>query len=391
MNTVRELLKMKTTIIGIAVALLFQLLFSIIWMTGYEGMSDRVNKLSIAVVNEDAQSGAVIAKQLSAGLPVHVETAADMASARERLEDRDIQMIVHIPAEFTSLVAERDSKASIQYVVNESNPAMIKSIMTSIASQVTAAANKQAIAASAQTVLSQGMPAEKAAAMSVPLSERVISDIQSVNIVDGTNNQMVPMMMVLASFVGAMIMAQNLELSMTAISARTGRWQRLGARIAITIPAAIIVSLVGTSLVMLLGGQVEQGFWALWGYQTLFVLTFMIVAQSLLVLLGTAGMLINIALLSVQLVSSGAMMPREMLSSFYLNLGSVLPATYAVEGLMNLLFGGPGIGGDAAALFIIAGVMALVMIGMTALRREPASNTAAASAGQTRSNTLPES
>ncbi|AIQ13010.1 YhgE/Pip domain-containing protein [Paenibacillus durus] len=391
MNTIRELLKMKTTIIGIAVALLFQLLFSIIWMTGYEGMSDRVNELSIAVVNEDTQSGAVIAKQLSAGLPVHVETAADMASARERLEDRDIQMIVHIPADFTSLVAGRDSKASIQYVVNESNPAMIKSIMTSIASQVTAAANKQAIAAGAQAALSQGMPAEKAAATSDLLSERVVSDIQSVNIVDGTNNQMVPMMMVLASFVGAMIMAQNLEVSMTAISARTGRWQRLGARIAITIPAAIIVSLVGTSLVMLLGGQVEQGFLALWGYQTLFVLTFMIVAQTLIVLLGTAGMLINIALLSVQLVSSGAMMPREMLSGFYFNLGSVLPATYAVEGLMNLLFGGPGIRGDAAALLIIAGVMALVMIGTTALRREPASNAAAAPVGQTRSNTVPES
>ncbi|QWU13836.1 ABC-2 family transporter protein [Paenibacillus sophorae] len=391
MNTVKELLKMKTTIIGIATALLFQLVFSIIWMTGYEGMSDRIDELSIAVVNEDAQSGAVISKQLSAGLPVHVETAADMESARDRLEDRHIQMIVHIPAGFTSLVAGQDSKASIQYVVNESNPAMIKSIMTSIASQVTAAANKQAIAAGAHTVLSQGMPAEKAAAVSGVLSERVVSDIQSVNIVNGTNNQMVPMMMVLASFVGAMIMAQNLEISMTAISDRTGRLQRLGARFAITIPVAIIVSLVGTSLVMLLGGQVEQGFLALWGFQTLFVLTFMIVAQTLLVLLGTAGMLLNIVLLSVQLVSSGAMMPREMLSGFYFNLGGVLPATYAVEGLMNLLFGGPGIGSIATALLVIAAVMALVMIGMTALRREPASNEAVAPAGQTRSNTVPES
>ncbi|WP_036723422.1 YhgE/Pip domain-containing protein, partial [Paenibacillus forsythiae] len=218
MNTFKELIKMKTTKIGIATALFFQLIFSVIWMTGYEGMSDRVDELSIAVVNEDAHSGAAIAKQLSAGLPVHVETAADMPSARERLEDRSIQMIVRIPANFTSLVAGQGSKASIQYVVNESNPAMIKSIMTSIASQITAAANKQAIAAGAQAVLSQGMPAEQAAAMSGQLSERVVSDIQPINVVNGTNNQMVPMMMVLASFVGAMIMAQNLEASMTAIS-----------------------------------------------------------------------------------------------------------------------------------------------------------------------------
>ncbi|MDT3424869.1 putative phage infection (PIP) family protein YhgE [Paenibacillus forsythiae] len=389
MNTFKELIKMKTTKIGIATALFFQLIFSVIWMTGYEGMSDRVDELSIAVVNEDAHSGAAIAKQLSAGLPVHVETAADMPSARERLEDRSIQMIVRIPANFTSLVAGQGSKASIQYVVNESNPAMIKSIMTSIASQITAAANKQAIAAGAQAVLSQGMPAEQAAAMSGQLSERVVSDIQPINVVNGTNNQMVPMMMVLASFVGAMIMAQNLEASMTAISARTGRWQRLGSRFAITIAAAIIVSLVGTSLVELLGGQVEQGFLAVWGFEALFVLTFMVLAQTLIMLLGTPGMLLNIALLSVQLVSSGAMMPREMLSGFYFNLGSILPATYAVEGLMNLLFGGPGIGGVATPLLITAAVLALVMTGVTALRRQPAADTAVANAA--RPNAVSES
>ncbi|NGM81348.1 ABC transporter permease [Paenibacillus sp. 7124] len=389
MNTIKAFLKMKTTIIGIATALLFQLIFSIVWMTGFEGVSDRIDKLSIAIVNEDAQSGTIIAKQLSAKLPVKVQTAADMVSARELMDDRSIQMIVHIPANFTALAASPDGKAAIQYVVNESNPSTIKSIMTSIASQITAAANKQAIAAGTRAALSQGMPAEQAAAISDILSERVVSDIQSVNRVNGTNNQMVPMMMVLASLVGAMIMAQNLEVSAAAISSRTGRWQRLAARFAITIPAAIVVSLFGTSLVMLLGGQVEQGFWALLGFQTLFVLTFMLVAQTLLVLLGTAGMLLNIVLLSMQLVSSGAMTPRELLPDFYLHLGNLLPATYAVEGLMSLLFGGPGISSIAGQLLVIAAVMTLVMIGVTALRRAAALDQTAAV--QPLSNTVRES
>lgn len=372
MKTIQEFMKVKTTIIGIATALLFQLIFSIVWMTGYEGVSERMDKLSIAVVNEDVQSGAVIAKQLSASLPVQVTTLVDMEVARQQLDKRQIQMIVHIPANFTASAAGRDGQASIQYILNESNPSMIKSMMSSVATQITAAANKQAIAVGTQAVLSKGMTVEEATPLSSLLSERVVSDIQSVNIVNGTNNQMVPMMMVLASFVGAMIMAQNLEVSATAISARTGRWQRLRARFAITTTAAIVVSLVGTSLVLLLGGQAEQGFFALWGFQALFVLTFMIVTQTFLVLFGMAGMLINILLLSVQLVSSGAMMPRELLSGFYIHVGSVFPATYAVEGLMNLLFGGPGIGGDAVALLTITVVMALVIIIVAALRREPA-------------------
>ncbi|ULO09549.1 ABC transporter permease [Paenibacillus sp. 19GGS1-52] len=372
MRTIQEFMKVKTTIIGIATALLFQLIFSIVWMTGYEGVSERMDKLSIAVVNEDVQSGVVIAKQLSASLPVQVTTLVDMEVARQQLDKRQIQMIVHIPANFTASAAGRDGQASIQYILNESNPSMIKSMMSSVATQITATANKQAIAVGAQAVLSKGMTVEEATPLASLLSERVVSDIQSVNIVNGTNNQMVPMMMVLASFVGAMIMAQNLEVSATAISARTGRWQRLGARFAITTTSAIIVSLVGTSLVLLLGGQAEQGFFALWGFQALFVLTFMIVTQTFLVLFGMAGMLINILMLSVQLVSSGAMMPRELLSGFYIHVGNVFPATYAVEGLMNLLFGGPGIGGDAVALLTITVVMALVIIIVAALRREPA-------------------
>ncbi|MED1861292.1 hypothetical protein [Brevibacillus reuszeri] len=60
----------------------------------------------------------------------------------------------------------------------------------------------------------------------------------------------------------------------------------------------------------------------------------------------------NIFLLSIQLVTSGAMIPRELLSSFYLRVGELLPASYAVEGSMDILFGGTGIGGNTISLLV---------------------------------------
>jgi hypothetical protein len=64
------------------------------------------------------------------------------------------------------------------------------------------------------------------------------------------------------------------------------------------------------------------------------------------------------------------MVPRELLSDFYLDLGKIFPATYAVEGSMNILFGGPGIGGASMGLFIIMAAAALVGALAVGLRKD---------------------
>lgn len=63
-------------------------------------------------------------------------------------------------------------------------------------------------------------------------------------------------------------------------------------------------------------------------------------------------------------------MPRELLPDFYQWIGSAFPATYAVQGLMNLLFGGTGVGKDCLALILIM-VFALIVIAIaTSLRKD---------------------
>ena len=371
-TALQAFMKRPTTIMGIGTALLFQLIFSVVWMTGYDGITDRTDKLRIGVVNEDRQLGAAVAASLAEQLPVQVEAVNELGAAQRMLDERELQMVVHIPADFSARAQAADETAAISYTINESNASLIKSMMSGIAGQITAAVNKQAIAGGASQMLAGlELPEQQVRQIAGALSERVASEFTYTNPVQGVNNQMVPMMMVLASYVGAMIMGMNLEQSNMAIASQTGRWQRFGARVAINLVSSAVVALVGSSLVLALGGQSESGFLAMWGFQTLFILTFMFVSQLFLIFFGLGGMLFNIALLSAQLVSSGAMMPRELLSDFYNGLSTIFPATYAVEGSMNLLFGGPGVGHASAGLLIVLAAAVVLGIAGTALRKAP--------------------
>lgn len=372
-NAMGLLLRQPTTIIGVVVALMFQLIFSIVWMTGYNGITDNTKNLSIAIVNEDDGLGANIADGLAMNLPFQTEKMDSLSAAQMKLNTRGVQMVLYLASDFSKQLQTPGQTAQIHYYMNESNPQLIKTIMQSVASNVTVLANKQAIAAGAQAILTQVSPnlsAAQARQSAQELSERVTSDIQTSNKVKGMHNQMVPMMLVFACFVGSMMKAQNLQISVNIVSRKYGKWNAFGARAMLNVIAAVVIGLVSTTMVHLLGGQSVVSFATMWGFVSLVLLAFMFFAQMFLILFGNAGMLLNITMLSTQLVSSGAIVPRELLSSFYNRVSDYLPATYAVEGIMNMLFGGPSLETSAMALVWILVVCLAIGAAGVAVRRK---------------------
>jgi YhgE/Pip-like protein len=382
LQAVQAYLKKPATIVGIVTAMMFQIIFSLVWMTGYQGITDNTRNLKIAVVNEDQGLGKKVAEQLAGVLPFQLEATATVEEAKEKLNQRKVQMVLHIPADFSKQLQSPGQKGQISYTINESNPALIKSMMQSVAGGVTASVNKEAAVSGAQAVLTQAnMPQQQAQGVAQGLVDKVASSFEYTNPVQGMNNQMVPMMMVLASFVGAMIMGMNLQQATGMIGPAVSKWNKFGARVGINVVSAVVIALIGSSLVVALGGQTAGGFITLWLFQSLFLMTFMFFSQMFLILFGMAGMLFNIAMLSIQLVSSGAMVPRELLGSFYYQLSSLFPATYAVEGGMNILFGGPSASADASALVLILVVCAAVGMLATAMRKEAPVPALAAASG----------
>lgn len=373
-STTRAALKaffrLPMTKVGIAAAALFQLIFSVVWMTGYDGVADHADQLKVIVVNEDAGFGVRVAEELQRQLPFEVVPGGELEAAKEQLNRREAQMVIHIPPDFSASVSAPESRGALHYYINESNPATVKSMMSAAAAQVTTAVNAMAAENGVSAALAQmRLPEEQAGAMAKSLTQRVEADFQYSHPVSSMASQMVPMMMVLASYVGSMLLAMNLEQSSAALAGRFSRWQRFAARQLIHAGTAVLVGLFGVTLVTLLGEPAASGFLTLWGFQSLFLFAFMSMAQIFLLLFGPGGMAFNILLLSVQLVSSGAMVPRELLSSFYQAVGEALPATYAVEGLMNLLFGGPSAAGAVGGLTSIVAVCLIVSTVAVGLRR----------------------
>lgn len=375
----QEFLKKTTTKAGVVIALLFQMIFSIIWMTGYDGVTDNTKELRIAVVNDDQTLGTAIAERLKTQLPFQLTEESSLDRAKEQLDEREYHMVVHIPADFAGQAQNPNQTAHLTYYINESNPAMIKNVMQNVASTITGMVNQEAASAGIEAAAGKaGVPKEQAEALAVHLPQRVESQFEMSNQIEGMNNQMVPMMLVLASYVGSMIMTMNLQLSSRALGPAVSKWRKFGIRILVISVTALIISLFGSSLVQLLGGQAVQGFMAIWAFQALFLISFLLMSEFFLVLFGNAGMIFNIIVLSAQLVSSGAMVPRELLSGFYQGLGDVLPATYAVEGMMNLLFGGSGTAGAVGGLSVIIAILLILVVAAVAVRKERASNSATA-------------
>nr|WP_081110223.1 hypothetical protein [Bacillus mobilis] len=71
-------------------------------------------------------------------------------------------------------------------------------------------------------------------------------------------------------------------------------------------------------------------------------------------------MIFNIISISLQLVSSGVIVPHEMLSKTYETISELFPATYAANGYYTIIFGGVSLEKNIISLLVIILVTQLV-------------------------------
>ncbi|WP_195724277.1 YhgE/Pip domain-containing protein [Paenibacillus monticola] len=367
-----QFLKQPVTIVGIITAILFQVFFSLIWITGYDHVTDRVTQLPIAIVNEDGAAAQPIADGISESLKFEIKKNLTLAEAKDALESREIRLIINIPQGFTGQISDPSGHAEIRYFLNESNPQMVSNVMQTVALKVTAALNTESSSSSLnQTLIGMKLPEAQAKIIRNSTGDRVTSDVQIINPATNFAQTMVPLMIVTASFTGSMLLAMNLNRASSNLSLQAGKWQRLSARFILLGATAFITSLIGTSMIHWLGIPSSLGFMAMWMFEFIVIISCMSIAQLSLILLGDAGAWLNIALLSIQMLSSGATIPRDLLSPFYSWIGQFFPAYYAVNGMLDLVIGGSGVGQNVLALIAIGAVAVALSIFLTFIRREP--------------------
>lgn len=381
MNLFVRFFKQRETLLGISAAVAFQLIFIIVWLTGYDGIYERTDQFTIGIVNEDPMLGEKIKTELKDNTSFNVTMFGELQQGKRELDDRNINMLIHFPAAITEQL-QTNEHAHIDYYINQSVPTLTKQIMETTANKLNEQINRQ-VRHMTNTQLAETIPHTVAAAspnieqevMVEAIATEVIHLVQEntkvtpvkANIVK-TNDKtgfaatMVPLLIVLASYIGAMLISQHLQFTEAKFRSEYSRVALFIVRQTINFFAAITIALLTVSLMYLFNIHIEHNYFTFWGFQAVLMFSFLALSQIFVMLFGNLGMIFNISLTAIQLVSSGAIVSRELLSSFYQGLGSILPATYGVNSYFSLIYGGGNFRADMTYLFIIIGALLIIAI-----------------------------
>lgn len=384
MKTLKSFFKHRETFIGIATAFAFLLIFFCVWMTAYDGVTDRVDQLKVGLVNENQQIGKTIEKNLEKNLPFKVKSYDSLAYAKEDMNERNLDMVIQIPENFSNLL-EQNNSTEIKYFINQANSSMTKQIMAGATKDITQTINKNIYTYKQKLILSN-LPKELSTAipseeLAQKLSENILKTLNSLNIdsvqssVKKTNNTegfaatMLPLLIVLASWVGAMIMSLNLNSVATKLKNIHGKWSIFLTRQFINIVVSIILAVVTLLFMSLFDIKLNTNVFETWMFQSLVFFSFLSLTQMFVVLFGPAGMVFNIILLSLQLVTFGVIVPKTMLSDFYQTVGSYFPATYVADGYYTVIFGGKDLSHDMNILLLVSIITICIAMGRIAIQK----------------------
>jgi uncharacterized phage infection (PIP) family protein YhgE len=241
---------------------------------------------------------------------------------------RNWDMIVTIPNNFSKQLQEKKT-THLEFYINQSTATLEKSIMESAAKKIT-------------TEINQYFNGQ-------PINGKIIKT----NDVPGFTPTMIPLMVILASFVGSMLMSLQLNIATKKLHNSTGKWDLFFSRLFINFISSSLSATITLLFFAIFGIELTHSQLISWTFQALVLFTFLVVTQMSLIVLGKAGVYFNILLLATQLVTSGAIVPRALLSDAYQLVGNFLPATYGAEGYFNLIFGGGNLVQDFKMIFAI--------------------------------------
>ncbi|MEH6948402.1 ABC transporter permease [Bacillus sp. JJ634] len=377
MKTFKHFFKHSETFVGIAAAFAFLLIFFCVWMTAYNGVADRADKLKIGLVNEDQQMGSMIEEEIMKKVPFEIKSYQSIESAKQDMNQRELDMVMQIPESFSNQLQE-NTQTEIHYFINQANASLAKQIMDGAANNITQLINEHAYAYKQKLIVSNLPEQMNAAVPSKELAQNLTASISKVvqslhvqsvqSVVEKTNNTdgftvtMVPLMVVLASFVGSMLMSLNLTIVSSKLKNSYSKWSIFLARQIINVSASILLAMITLLFFAIFHIELNTTLWEMGIFQILVYFSFLSLTQMFVILFGPGGMLFNILALSSQLVTSGVIVPKVMLSGFYQTVGSYLPATYAADGYYTVIFGGEHLTTDMLPLLLISVVTLFVAV-----------------------------
>jgi hypothetical protein len=362
-----EFLKGKAAISAIFMGVLYAVCMLGIFLPGYTAIPGNMDDLRIAIINDDAgEFGEKIAESLEEQLPFKKsETGLTNKVALKELEDNELALVIHIPETFSADLKNSDVSSSIDFTLNEAGATVVASSMSQVVSQINAQLSAQFSQQTAEGVLMNvNVPEKQAKELAETIENSYVGNVVTINdMPDGMHNNMLPMFLTMALYVGAMIAAMQL---VAAFKANRGKATKTRLFVYVQLTAIIvglIAGLVSTVLALWINDLSGDLFLSIWGQQLLIYWVCFNFTAMFMFLFGEVGMILNIPVLLLQTLANGAVIPREMMYAPYEWASHITPMYYAVQAYFASLFGSTNASPYIVGLALV-GIVALLINGV---------------------------
>lgn len=338
----KEFLKLQGVTASIFMGVFYAVAMLCIFLLGYTALPGNMDDLKIAIINDDAgESGTQIAGQLTESLPFKtIDTDITNKEALEELGDNKYSLVIHIPENFTAN-AQKGESAQIDFTVNEASATMVSSSMKAIVTEIN---NQLSASFSTQTakgiLMNFNLPEEQANAMAEQIDQAYVGNYVIMNDVpDGMHNNMLPMFLTMACYVGAMIAAMQIVQAFRFSRGKASK-KRLFAYAQGSALLVAVVSTIFALLVAFIIADIDTSIlFKVAGQQILLYMSAFNVCAIFTFLIGEAGMILNIPVLLTQTISNGATMPRDMMYGYFDVMSQITPMYYSVQSYFAVMFG----------------------------------------------------
>ncbi|WP_293017433.1 hypothetical protein [Paenibacillus sp.] len=227
-------------------------------------------------------------------------------------------------------------------MINESNPTTVTSMMKTVSTEITAGLQAQVQSQSFEGVLNRmQVPADQSkqiveAAMGKVSSNLVMTNPQPA----GMQNQMAPMFITMALYVGAMIYSMQSVGGLRSLQQQMGKWKAFFSLRLVNLLISLIAPLIAIGIYFMVQGYGMETFMKLWLLHSVQLFVCIEFTSIFIMLLGQGGMLINLPILLSQTIANGTTMPPEMMPGYFKFMSHITPMFYSTHLDYNILFGG---------------------------------------------------
>lgn len=375
MEALKQLRKNRLFMVGLLIPLLFQLIFLCIAIPAIKDGNARIHDMKIAIVNEDVAMGTEISAKLQEVLPFKTEESSDLNASLEAMNDGDLDMVLHIPADFTAKVQQ--GGAQISYHINQAVPTMTKQAMEGVAVSINQILNENTFANlkdrieqnTVQGLGTSGLPPAAVAGITANLNRafdslkytNINSDVQKVNNADGFSQTVLPFFTFLTFFIGCIIMAILHTLAFRSLGNGFSRAKVLLSQLGVNIVVSLVIPCIVIGLAAGFDIPFALGTGATWLILSVGFFTLLYAVEMFGSWFSVPGIgLAVVVLFPLQLMTSGLIYSKEILPSFYSGVSTILPATYFGDAMFKAFYGGPSLSGDIWVLLLMAAIFVAV-------------------------------